>query len=117
MRKQVNLRQRKVTFLKIFSHFCRLTVVYLVYLSQNSKNVLNYQGDFSASFFPINRLNSQRNFCSQSCTNILGVLTKNSPPQGKIESLRLSDILNLSLKQTKLQTVAADECYYYCYYY
>ena len=35
-----SLRQRKVTFLKIFSLFCGLTVTYLVYLSQNSKNIL-----------------------------------------------------------------------------
>ena len=50
MRKQVNLRQRKVTFLqdshKIFL-LRGLTVAYLVYLSQNSKNTLNNRGDIS----------------------------------------------------------------------
>ena len=55
-----------------------------------------------ASFFPITRLKAQKNFCSQNCTNILGILTKNSAPQWKIESLRLSDTLKLSSKQTKL---------------
>ena len=47
MGKQVNLRQSKITFLKIFILFCGLTVVYLVYLSQNSKNLLNNRGDIS----------------------------------------------------------------------
>ena len=56
-----------------------------------------------ASFFPIGGLKSQRNVCPQSCTNILRILTKNSAPQGKIESLRLSDTLKLSAKQAKLQ--------------
>ena len=56
-----------------------------------------------ASFFPIRGLKSQRNFYSQSCTNILRILTKNSAPQGKIESLRLSDTLKLSTKKTKRQ--------------
>ena len=47
MRKQVNLRQRKVIFLKIFNLFCGLTVAFLVYLSQNSKNILNNRFDIS----------------------------------------------------------------------
>ena len=47
MRKLVTLRQRKLTFLKIFSPFCGLTVAYLVYLNQNSKNILNNRGDIS----------------------------------------------------------------------
>ena len=47
MGKQVNLGQRKVTFLKIFSLFCGWTAAYLVYLSQNSKNILSNRGDIS----------------------------------------------------------------------
>ena len=46
-----------------------------------------------ASFFPTRRLKSQKNFCSQRCTNILGILTKNITLQRKIESLSLSDRL------------------------
>ena len=47
MRKQVNLCQRKVTFLEIFSLFRSVTVAYLAYLSQNLKNILNNRGDIS----------------------------------------------------------------------
>ena len=47
MRKQVNLCQRKVTFLEIFSLFRSVTVAYLAYLSQNLKNILNSRGDIS----------------------------------------------------------------------
>ena len=47
MRKHVNLRRHKVTFLKIFSLFCVLTVAYLAYLSQISKNILNNWSDIS----------------------------------------------------------------------
>ena len=64
--------------------------------------------------FPDKKVGVTKKFFSQSCTNILGALTKNSAPQGKIESLGLSDTLKLTSKQTKLQTVAADGFYYYC---
>ena len=47
MRKQVNLCQRKVTFLEIFSLFRSVTVAFLAYLSQNLKNILNNRGDIS----------------------------------------------------------------------
>ena len=47
MRKQVNLCQRKVTFLEIFSLFRSVTVAYLAYLNQNLKNILNNRGDIS----------------------------------------------------------------------
>ena len=47
MRKQVNLCQRKVSFLEIFSLFRSVTVAYLAYLSQNLKNILNNRGDIS----------------------------------------------------------------------
>ena len=47
MRKQVNLCQRKVTFLEIFSLFRSVTVAYLAYLSQNLKNILDNRGDIS----------------------------------------------------------------------
>ena len=38
-----------------------------------------------ASFFPVRGLKSQRNFCSQSCINILRILTKNSARKGKLK--------------------------------
>ena len=53
-----------------------------------------------ALFFPLRGLKSPINFCSQSCTNIL---TKCSAPHGWIRSLKLSDSLKLSSKQTELQ--------------
>ena len=41
-------------------------------------------------------------FCSQSFANIWENVTKNSAPQGKIRSLRLSIALKLGSKQTRL---------------
>ena len=42
------------------------------------------------------------NFCSQICTYIWEIWTKNSALQWKIKSLKLSDALKLSPKETKL---------------
>ena len=52
-----------------------------------------------SSCFPLIGLKWRITFCSQSCTNIQEILTKNSAPQGK---LRHSHDLKLSSEQTKL---------------
>ena len=73
--------------------------MYLVFYI--SKEVIYIQG--CSIIFPNNGVEVTKNFCSQSCTNTLGILTENSVPHRKIESLRLSDTLKPSSKQTKLQ--------------
>ena len=45
---------------------------------------------------------SRNKFFLQSFTNIYDFFTKYVAPHGKIISLKLSDVLKLSLKQTKL---------------
>ena len=52
--------------------------------------------------FPNKEVEVTKKFFSQCSTNILGILTKNSAPQRRVESLRFSDTLKLSSKQTKL---------------
>ena len=72
--------------------------MYLVF--HINKEVIYIQG--RSIIFPNNEAEGTKKFCSQNCTNILGILTKNSAPQWKIESLRLSDTLKLSSKQKEL---------------
>ena len=55
-----------------------------------------------ASFFLLRGLTARVNVCSQSCTYIQENVTKNSAPQGKIRSLRLSIALKLGSKQKKI---------------
>lgn len=50
--------------------------------------------------FPLKRIKLRINFCTQNCTYIWVNLAKNSA-QWKIRSLRLSDAVKLSLKETK----------------
>ena len=62
-----------------------------------------------ASFLPLTAdtewIENMNKFFLQSFTNVYDFFTKYGTPQGKIISLKLSDVLKLSLKQTKLYFV------------